>query len=132
VVEYGRVRFTREGAPPPPEPVELAVPGSARFGAFEVEARAAQEGLDAQALGARVLIRSWRPGDRMQPAGLGGTKKLQDLFVDRKVPREERALVPVVEAHGEIAWVAGLAADERFRARAGGDAVAFTARRTSA
>ncbi|MDQ3936393.1 MAG: tRNA lysidine(34) synthetase TilS, partial [Actinomycetota bacterium] len=59
---------------------------------------------------------------------LGGTKTLQDLFTDRKVPRAERVLVPVVEAGGEIAWVAGLAVDERFRAEGSG-AVAVSARR---
>ena len=129
VVEYGRVRFVRGGGAPAPAPVELDVPGNARFGAFEVEARAAGDGLAADALGDRVTVRSWRPGDRMRPMGLGGSRKLQDLFVDRKVPREQRPLVPVVEAGGEIAWVAGVAADERFRAPAGASAIAFSARR---
>jgi tRNA(Ile)-lysidine synthase len=53
----------------------------------------------------------------MRPAGLGGTRSLQDLFTDRKVPREQRATVPVVECGGEIAWVAGVAVGERFIAR---------------
>ena len=66
----------------------------------------------------------------MRPAGLGGSKKLQDLFTDRKVPREERALVPVVESGGEIAWVAGVAADERFRAPEGAPAVVLSATRS--
>ena len=53
----------------------------------------------------------------MRPAGLGGSKSLQDLFTDRKVPRAARRRVPVaVAADGEIAWVAGLATGERFRA----------------
>ena len=38
------------------------------------------------------------------------------LFTDRKVPRERRARVPVVVAGGEIAWVPGVAAGERFGA----------------
>ena len=53
----------------------------------------------------------------MRPAGLGGTKSLQDLFTDRKVPRALRRTLPVVEAGGEIVWVAGVAVDERFAAR---------------
>ena len=52
----------------------------------------------------------------MRPAGLGGTKSLQDLFADRKVPRALRRTLPVVEADGEIVWVAGVAVDERFAA----------------
>ena len=51
----------------------------------------------------------------MRPLGLGGTKSLQDLFTDRKVPRERRAQLPVVVSDGEIAWVPGVATGERFR-----------------
>jgi tRNA(Ile)-lysidine synthase len=51
----------------------------------------------------------------MQPLGLDGTKSLQDLFGDRKVPRSLRRSLPVVESDGEIAWVAGVAVSDRFR-----------------
>ena len=61
-------------------------------------------------------MRAWRDGDRMRPLGLGGTKTLQDLFTDRKIPRALRRTLPVVEAGGEIVWVAGVALDERFAA----------------
>jgi len=72
--------------------------------------------LDAAALGRHLTIRGWRPGDRVQPLGLGGRKKLQDVFVDRKVPRDERALVPVVlDARERVAWVAGHVVGEPFR-----------------
>ena len=54
----------------------------------------------------------------MRPLGLGGTKSLQDLFTDRKVPRERRSQLPVVVSDGEIAWVPGVATGERFRVRA--------------
>jgi tRNA(Ile)-lysidine synthase len=80
-------------------------------------------------VGDALTVRGWRHGDRMRPAGLGGTKTLQDLFTDRKVPRGERASIPVVEAGGDIAWVAGLAVGERFRAESGA-VVALSARRS--
>ena len=54
---------------------------------------------------------------RCARSGLGGTKSLQDLFTDRKVPRALRRTLPVVEAGGEIVWVAGVAVDERFAVR---------------
>ncbi len=55
-----------------------------------------------------------RPGLRIHlPAGRG-TKKLQDLFVDAKVPRHERDSYPLVFLDGELAWVPGIAADARF------------------
>jgi tRNA(Ile)-lysidine synthase len=127
LVEYGRVRFTRE-EPVPPRPVELPIPGTARFGDWQLVAGSEGERFDAAALGDSVLVRSWRAGDRMRPAGLGGTKTLQDLFTDRKVPRERRPLVPVVEAGGEIAWIPGVAVAERFRAEEGARSVCLAAR----
>jgi tRNA(Ile)-lysidine synthase len=63
-----------------------------------------------------LTVRAWREGDRMRPSGLGGTKTLQDLFTDRKVPRALRHTLPVVVAQEEIVWVAGVAVDERFAA----------------
>jgi tRNA(Ile)-lysidine synthase len=116
----------------PARPVEvpLVVPGIARAsdGRWEIEALgplppgALAEGprqavFDAEALGGRLTVRGWRPGDRVRPVGLGGTKKLQDVFVDRKVPRDERGLVPIVtDARDRIAWVAGHVVAEPFGA----------------
>ena len=121
VAEYGEVRFERLGSDPvAPAPVRLAIPGTASFGAFEVRCEvgppAPEPGvLDRDALGSELLVRSWRAGDRMSPLGLDGTKSLQDLFTARRVPRAERAGLPVVEAGGEIVWVAGVATSERFK-----------------
>jgi tRNA(Ile)-lysidine synthase len=116
VVEYGHVRFARGAEGEAPPAVALPVPGSVRFGDWEVEARPGEAGeavLAAAQLGAELTVRAWREGDRMRPAGLGGSKSLQDLFTDRKVPRALRRTLPVVEARGEIVWVAGVAAVDR-------------------
>jgi len=134
IAEYGSLRFTVEPDPAAPQPVPLPVPGAVEFGGWHVEAAVGGSGdvlLDPAAASAGLVVRPWRHGDRMRPAGLGGTKTLQDLFTDSKVPRAERASVPVVEAGGEVAWVAGLAVDERFRADPDqpGPAVALSARR---
>ena len=131
VAEYGRVRFARAPDAAAPEPVTLPVPGSVRFGDWEVAAHAGERGeavVSAGQLGSEAIVRAWRDGDRMRPAGLGGTKSLQDLFTDRKVPRALRRSLPVVEANGEIVWVAGVAAAERRP----GDPVALEARQVSA
>jgi tRNA(Ile)-lysidine synthase len=71
--------------------------------------------LAGDALAATLEVRAWRPGDRMRPLGLDGSKSLQDLFTDRKIPRETRHRLPVVLSDGEIAWVPGVATGERFR-----------------
>jgi tRNA(Ile)-lysidine synthase len=78
-----------------------------------------------------LVVRGWRAGDRMAPLGLGGrTKSLQDLFVDRRIPRAERGALPVVECDGEVAWIPGVATSERFRVHADtASAVALSARR---
>jgi tRNA(Ile)-lysidine synthase len=64
----------------------------------------------------RLAVRNRRPGDRFRPLGLGGEKKLQDFFVDRKVARRLRDGVPlVVDDSDRIVWVAGHGIDEAFR-----------------
>jgi tRNA(Ile)-lysidine synthase len=118
VVEYGRLRFDH-GPPvrPPLAAVELHVPGSVAFGTGRVTAESEDDGpFDAEALGPRLDVRPWQAGDRMRPLGLGGSRTLQNLFTDRKVPRERRAGIPVVVAGDEIAWVPGVATGERFAA----------------
>ena len=117
VSEYGTLRFTRAADVATPDPVPLSVPGRVRFGDWEVEASAgAPADVTVSRLGPELTVRAWRDGDRMRPAGLGGSKSLQDLFTDRKVPRALRHALPVVETDGEIVWVAGVAVDERFAA----------------
>ena len=55
----------------------------------------------------------------MRPLGLGGRKKLQDFFVDRKVTRSERHLVPIVaDKKRGIVWVVGHTVAEDFRVTA--------------
>jgi tRNA(Ile)-lysidine synthetase-like protein len=63
---------------------------------------------DAAQLPAGLVVRARRPGDRFRPFGFPRERRLKTLLIDAKVPRWERACVPVVEAAGEIIWVAGL------------------------
>jgi tRNA(Ile)-lysidine synthase len=67
------------------------------------------------AFGAPLTIRFPRPGDRMQPFGMKGHKKLSDLFIDMKIPRRMRVETPVIESNGEVLWVVGVAASEATR-----------------
>jgi len=73
--------------------------------------------LPAARIASPLIVRNWRPGDVFRPLGLGGRrKKLQDFFVDRKVPRDRRGTVPlVVDARLGIVWVAGHAVAEGAR-----------------
>jgi tRNA(Ile)-lysidine synthase len=77
------------------------------------------ECFDADALGPRPFVRTWRVGDRFQPLGMTGQKKLQDFFVDAKVPREERCRVALLCAtDGRVAWVVGYRLAEPFKVTA--------------
>jgi tRNA(Ile)-lysidine synthase len=63
-----------------------------------------------------LAVRNRRPGDKFRPVGLGGHKKLQDYFVDRKVALARRDRVPlVVDESDRIVWVAGYGIDEVFQ-----------------
>jgi tRNA(Ile)-lysidine synthase len=127
VSEYGVLRFQRREDGLDPAPALLTVPGECRFGDWDLacDLDGAELGpvtsttdaplLDAGVLAEELTVRSWRKGDRMRPLGLDGTKSLQDLFTDRKVPRSLRNRLPVVESEGEIVWVAGVALSERFK-----------------
>ena len=69
---------------------------------------AARALFDAEVLGpCTLVVRPPQPGDRMRLLG-GGSKKVQDVLVDAKVPREARASVPLLVADGEVLWVAGV------------------------
>lgn len=73
---------------------------------------------DVTRFSAPLVLRPWRAGDRIHPRGMGGkSKKLQDLFTDLKVSREERTRIPLLAAPEGILWVVGQRDDERFVAR---------------
>ena len=63
--------------------------------------------LSSRALSEGATVRNWQPGDRMQPLGMSGTRKLQDVFTDARIPRRWRARIPLVVTPRGIAWVAG-------------------------
>jgi tRNA(Ile)-lysidine synthase len=61
--------------------------------------------------GIQLHVGHRRPGLRMRPLGGRGTRKLQDIFVDERIPREDRDAWPLVFAGERLAWVPGLAVD---------------------
>lgn len=61
------------------------------------------------------VVRSRRPGDRFQPLGLGASKRLKELLIDRRIAAEARGRLPLLVWNGEIVWVAGVEVSERFK-----------------
>jgi tRNA(Ile)-lysidine synthase len=79
-------RFTVSAQPPPPGALVLGLPARTRW---------------------PLTVRTRRPGDRVQ--GAVGSRKLQDVLVDLRLPAERRDLQPVVtDAEGRLLWVPGL------------------------
>ncbi|MBI4198967.1 MAG: tRNA lysidine(34) synthetase TilS [Chloroflexi bacterium] len=63
--------------------------------------------LDIDAIGATLMVRGRRPGDRFQPLGMEGTKRLKEFMIDAHIPQAWRDRVPLVVGEGGIAWVVG-------------------------
>jgi tRNA(Ile)-lysidine synthetase-like protein len=55
-----------------------------------------------------LKVRGWRPGDRLA----GRTKKIQDVFVDAKIPRSDREAWPLVVCGDEVVAVPGIVEHE--------------------
>ena len=62
-----------------------------------------------------ILIRGRKDGDRFTPLGMKGSKKLKDLFIDLKIPRDERDEIPLICFGGEIAWIVKYRVSELFK-----------------
>jgi tRNA(Ile)-lysidine synthase len=78
--------------------------------------KAAREFFDAEKVGEQITLRHWRPGDRFQPIGMKSALKLQDWFVNQRIPRAlRRELLVAVAESGEIFWVEGLRIGGHFK-----------------
>jgi len=67
--------------------------------------------LDFDALAADNKLLSLRgrtTGDRISPIGMTGSSKIQDIFVDKKIPRRERDRIPLIATENEVLWIIGV------------------------
>ena len=118
---------------------DLEVPGETRVGPWRISTRVIGRGEWEKAAGepapdAKVAhlslaavqgvhVRTRRTGDRFQPMGMSGHKKLQDFMVDSHIPREMRDATPLVVAGPGIAWVVGWRIADWARVRDDDDTV---------
>jgi len=76
--------------------------------------------LDAGKMSGRLTVRARRDGDRFTPLGMGGqTVKMQDFFVNNKVPKRAREQWTLVCVNDEVAWVPGFRLGHNFRVSGG-------------
>jgi tRNA(Ile)-lysidine synthase len=127
IIDPEHVSFAKDQVRPAKRrlgPKSLSIPGRTRAGGWSIEATKVERDaarprdafaalLDIDAIDGPLAVRSRRPGDRLRPLGLGGSKKLQDILVDAKVPQAKRDQVPVIEDRLGIVWVAGHCIDQR-------------------
>ncbi len=95
-IEYGQVKFNEPSAPIKIDPKTLPI-------AFD------------RVPGGILKKRNWQPGDRFQPSGMKGTKKVQDYFVDSKIPRQQRTQIPIFTTKNDQIVAVGKRIDEKFR-----------------
>src|SRR5206468_4047250 len=83
------------------ERTPVALEAEVRWGAWRIESKLPG-----------LKVRAWRAGDRLA----GRSKKIQDVFVDAKVPRSERESWPLVVRGDEVLAGAGIVEAEGVRA----------------
>lgn len=71
--------------------------------------------VDGDAITSVLRIRTRRPGDRMRPLGMAHSKKVQDIMVDKHVPRAERSFMPLFFSGETCIWLAGICIDDRVQ-----------------
>ncbi len=71
--------------------------------------------VDADILAETLQVRGKQAGDVIQPIGMQGHKKVKKLFIDLKVPKEQRDTIPMVVSDGQIVWIPGYFLSERVR-----------------
>lgn len=133
---YGQVIVGRGDAGLSPLPAlegehPLRVPGETRIPGWVIRAEVLERApaelpdgrssacFDMEAVGQRLVVRARRRGDRIQPLGMEGSRKLHDLFVDMKVPRHWRDRVPLVLSERGILWAVGYRTAHWARVREG-------------
>lgn len=71
--------------------------------------------IDGERTGTHLLARTRLAGDRIQPLGMEVEKRVQDIFVDQRVPRGTRATTPLIFSETHCLWVTGICLDHRIR-----------------
>jgi tRNA(Ile)-lysidine synthase len=125
-----RTSGRRSGYAPPPSGFAYQIPATGRFPIHETgvtmtfslsasgpETPVHQTGhktafFDMDQLRFPLLVRNFQPGDRITPLGLNGTQKVKKVFIDRKVPREDRARYPLLVCDDLILWIVGVRQSE--------------------
>jgi tRNA(Ile)-lysidine synthase len=67
---------------------------------------------DVASMAADLTLRNFRHGDRFQPLGMPGHKKVKELFIEKKLPLSVRASLPLLLLGDEVIWIPGYGRSE--------------------
>ena len=68
---------------------------------------------DAASLQAPLVVRNFRNGDRFEPFGMSGHKKIKDLFIEKRLPLSVRKHWPLLVCADDILWIPGYGRSRR-------------------
>lgn len=102
--------------------IRMTVPGEAEFGSYIISAFREKKKRDNDSSefttnlkeGDELLIRGRVQGDVMIPIGMDNYKKLKEIMINSKVPKDERGKIPVILLDNEIVWAAGVKKSKKF------------------
>ena len=62
-----------------------------------------------------LTLSQWKEGDRIQPLGMKGSKKVSDILIDKKISRADKQNVMVLKSGDEIIWILGITVSEKVK-----------------
>jgi tRNA(Ile)-lysidine synthase len=71
--------------------------------------------MDYEKVALPLKVRTVKPGDRIQPLGMEGSRKVKSYFIDLKIPRHLRTRIPLVLDSESVLWIAGVRMSERVK-----------------
>lgn len=74
--------------------------------------------LDAEQIGYPLILRRWQHGDKIQPLGMSGSKKISDYFIDQKFSQQQKEETWLLCNGSDVLWIVGQRIDHRYRVTA--------------
>lgn len=79
--------------------------------------------------GDKIKIRYKKDGDRIIPTGMKGEKKVKEILINEKIPKERRDKLPLILYNDEIVWIGGVRGSEKYCQKDSNKSIKFTIRR---
>lgn len=101
--------------------IEVEVPFDIIFNGYRIKTEYSEnsfgqnEFMTNLAQGDSLIIRTRKDGDKMIPLGMKSYKKIKDIFINEKIAKEERDIIPIIEKNNEILWISGIKKSEVFK-----------------